>query len=64
LDVREEVVDHVVLNDAVEEVAADEAKLAVDGGQSSLDKGPVLGIIVRHIDVGVVQVGDGNYIMS
>lgn len=51
---------NVVLNDAVEEVAADEAKLAVNSRQSALDKGPVLGIIVRHLQVSVVQVSDGN----
>jgi hypothetical protein len=52
------VVNNVVLNDAVEEVAADETKLAVNGGNGALDKGPVLSIIVRHILVGVVEVGD------
>lgn len=57
-NVREQVVNNVVLNDAVEEVAADETKLAVNGGNGALDKGPVLSIIVRHILVGVVEVGD------
>jgi hypothetical protein len=59
-DLREKVVNNVVLNNAVEEVAADKAKLAVNSGQSTLDKGPVLGIIVRHLHVSVVKVSDGN----
>ena len=50
----------VVLDDAVEEVTAGEAKVPINGGQSALDKGPVLGIVVGDLHVGVVQVGDGN----
>ena len=59
-DLREEVVNNVVLNNAVEQVAADKAKLAVNSRQSALDKGPVLGVVVRHLHVSVVQVSDGN----
>lgn len=53
-------VNNVVLNDAVEQVAANKAKLSVDSGQGALDKGPVLGLIVRHLHVGVVEIGDGD----
>jgi hypothetical protein len=53
-------VNNVMLNNAVEQVAANEAELSVDGGQSTLDKGPVLGVIVRHLHVGVVQISDGD----
>lgn len=53
-------VDDVVLNDAVEEVAANKAKLSVHSRKSALDKCPVLCLIVRHLHVGVVQVSDGN----
>lgn len=53
-------VDDVVLDDVVEEVAADEAKVTVDGGQGALDKGPALGVKVGDVGVGVVQVGDGD----
>ncbi len=52
--------DHVVLDNVVEEVAADKAKVTVDGGQSALDKGPALSLKVGDVGVGVVQVGDGD----
>lgn len=50
----------MVLNDAVEQVASNKAKLSVDSGQGALDKGPVLGRIVRHLHVSVVEIGDGD----
>lgn len=59
-NLREKVVNNVVLNDAVKQVAANKSKLSVDSGQGTLDKGPVLGRIVRHLHVGVVEVGDGD----
>ena len=57
---REKMVDDVGLDDAVEEISADEAKVAIDGGERTLDVGPVLGIEVGEIGVGVVEIGDGN----
>lgn len=54
-------VNDVRLDDAVEEVAADEAKVAVDGREGALDEGPVLGVEVGKVGVGVVEVGDGDY---
>ena len=59
--VREQVVDDVLVNDAVEEVAADEAKVAVDGGEGALDVGPALGVKVGDVGVVVVEVGDGDW---
>ena len=53
-------VDDVGVNDAVEEVTADKAKVAVNGGKGALDKGPAVSVEVRDIRVSVVQVGDGN----
>lgn len=53
-------VDDMHLNDAVEEVLSNEAKVSVNRSQGALYEGPVLGIVVRHIQVGVVQVRDGN----
>lgn len=53
-------VNDVVLDDAVEQVAADETELAVYGGQGAFDVGPVFGVVVGDVHVGVVQVGDGN----
>ena len=51
---------NVVLDDAMEHVAADEAKLAVDGGGGATSKVPHLGLIVRERGVGVLQESDGN----
>ena len=51
----------VVLDDAVEDVAADEAKITGDGGRSALDESPVLRLVMRCLLVGVVKIGDGNY---
>lgn len=51
----------VRLDDAVEEVAADEAKVAVDGREGALDEGPVLSVEVGDVGVRVVEVGDGDY---
>ena len=60
-DLREQMVDNVGVDDAVEEVAADEAKVAVNRGQGALDEGPAVGLEVVDLRVSVVQVGDGNY---
>jgi hypothetical protein len=54
-------VNHVVLDDAVEDVAANEAKLTINGRSGTLDKRPVFGFVVRGILMGVVKVSDGNY---
>lgn len=51
----------VVLDNAVEDVTANEAEFTVNGGHGALDESPVLGIVVSRILVGVVQIGDGNY---
>lgn len=50
----------VLLNDTVENVLANETKLAVNSGESTLDVGPAFGGVVRKIGVVVVEVGDGN----
>lgn len=60
INLREHVVNNVVLDDAVEDVATNEAKLAINSGKSTLDKRPGVRIVVRSLWVGVVQVGDGN----
>jgi len=48
------------VDDAVEEVAADPAKVSIHGGECPFDKGPVLGIKVMDLRVSVVEVGNGN----
>lgn len=50
----------MVLNDAVEQVATNEAELSVHGCEGALDKGPVLSLVVRHLHVSVVEVSDGD----
>lgn len=54
------VVQDVRLNDAVEEVAADEAHLAVDGGSSAANIVPLVGRVMREGWVGVLKECDGD----
>ena len=54
-------VNDMVLNDAVEKMAPNEAKIAIDSGQCTLDKSPMLGLEMRNIYMGVVQIGDSNW---
>ena len=63
-DAGEEVVDDVGVDDAVEQVAADPAEVAVDGGQGTFDIGPALGVVVVDLGVVVVEVRDGDCIVS
>ena len=55
------VVQHVRLDDAVEELAADEAELAVNGGGGPTRKVPRLGLVVRERGIRVLEVGDGDW---
>lgn len=55
------VVQHVGLNDTVEQVAADEAELAVNRGGSTADKVPLLLGVVGERGIGVLKEGDGNW---
>lgn len=59
-DAADVVVEDVGLDDAVEEVSADEAHLTVDGGSGAADKVPLLVVVVREGRVGVLKEGDGN----
>jgi hypothetical protein len=60
LNLREQVVNDVLLNDAVENVLSNEAKLAVNSSESTLDVGPALSGVVGELGVVVVEVSDGN----
>ena len=60
-DFGEIVVHDVRFNDAMHEVAANEAKLAVDCGSSSTGEGPCSGIVVWQAGVGVLQVCNPDY---
>jgi len=59
-DGRDVVVKDVGLDDTVEKVTANEAKLAVDGGSGSASEGPGVGVVVRERGVGVLEEGDGD----
>ena len=50
----EEMVNDMVVNNLVEEMASDETKSSVDGAKRTLDEGPCILIIVRDIRVSVV----------
>ena len=54
------VVQHVRLDDAVEDVAPDEAEFAVDGCGCAADVGPGFAGVVWEGGVGVLEVGDGD----
>lgn len=63
-DLREKVVHDVVFDDAVEDVAADEAELAINGGHCALDKRPAVCVVVRRLLVRVVEVRDCDYFVA
>jgi hypothetical protein len=54
------VVQDVGLDDAVEDLAADEAKLAINGCGGTTGEVPGLAAVVREGRVGVLEVGDGD----
>lgn len=54
------VMEDMGLDDAVQEVAADEAELAVNSRGGTTDKVPLLGGVVGERGVGVLEVGDGD----
>jgi hypothetical protein len=56
------VVKNVGLDDAVEDVATDEAEVTVNCGSSSTGEIPGLRPVVREAGVGVLKESDGNYI--
>ena len=53
-------VQDVSLDDAVEQLTADEAELAIDGRCGAAGKVPGRAVVVRERRVGVLEVGDGN----
>lgn len=55
------VVQDMSLDNAVQQSAADEAKLTVDGGSGAADVGPGLAVVVRKGRVSVLEEGDGNW---
>lgn len=55
------VVQDVGLDDAVEEVAADEAEFAIDGCGGATSEVPYVAGVVRQRWVGVLEEGDGDW---
>lgn len=49
------------LDDAVEELATNESKLAVNGGSCATNICPRFRVVMRQSRVGVLKEGDGNY---
>lgn len=58
------VVENVGLDDTVEDVTADEAEVTVDGGSGTTGKVPDIRLVVGEGGVGVLEVGDGDYIFQ
>lgn len=56
------VMQDVRLDDAVQQVAADEAHLTIDGGSGASDEIPLVGGVVGERGIGVLQESDGNCI--
>jgi hypothetical protein len=61
LNLREKVVNNVELDDTVEQLTANESKVSVDSGQSTLLKSPGALLEVLGLAVVVVKVSDGDY---
>ena len=59
-DVADVVVQHVGLDDTVEDVAADEAKVTVNGGSSATGEVPHFRLVVRKGGVSVLEEGNGD----
>lgn len=57
----EEVVDHMVVDNLVEEVTANEASCAINCSECALGVGPGFCGVVSNLGVGVLKVCDGNY---
>lgn len=58
--VRKQMMDHVVINDTVENMLADKAKVTVNGGQLAVTEVPAISLKVLRGRKRVVQVGDCN----
>lgn len=51
----------MVLDDTVEDMASNEAKITVNSGSGALDESPVVSLVVGGLGVGVVKVSDCDY---
>lgn len=59
-DLREYVVDDVVISNVVHQMLATEAEIAVNGCSGTLQESPGLRFVLGDVGVGVVEVGDGD----
>ena len=50
----------VVLDDAVENVAADETEVTVDSGCCALEESPLVGFVVGSLRMGVMKIRNGD----
>jgi hypothetical protein len=53
--------EHVGLDDTVQELAADEAEFAIDSGRCTAGIVPAGRAVVRKAGISVLEEGDGNY---
>lgn len=60
-DCADVVVKDVGLDDAVEELTTDETEFTIDGCSRTADIIPAASLIVRKGGIGMLEVGDGNY---
>ena len=60
-DLRKHVVNDVVLNNTMENMASNETEFTINSRKRTLDKSQVVGIVVSSILVSVVQISDGDY---
>ena len=60
VNLREHVVHNVVLDDAMEHVAADEAEVTVDSGCCALEESPLVGFVVGSLRMGVMKIRNGD----
>lgn len=63
-DLREKMMDHMELNNPMEDMATYEAELSVNGGKSTFLKAPCVGFVMCDIGMIVVQESDCDWSWS
>lgn len=51
---------HMVLNNAVEDMSTNKSKLAIDGRRRAFDKGPFICLVVKRLGMSMMKVRDSN----
>lgn len=50
----------MIIEDVVEEVSSDKAEMEIHGRGRTFDEGPSIGLELRKLGMGVVEIGDGD----